>query len=1338
MRVLRRRAAAMSPREKHLVILLALGIITLAFYFIPTFIFVTLIIAVCCIVFYYLSGEPLPARLGLNPRPGVNLLSVLRRWLWGWGVTGVSVAARGRTKSGRNKTELRDAEGDFRERIVETGIYRRETLASDSFLFSPRDFLMGSYIGKPESPIAGSVRPRAGRNPREQLREKLSRPNHAVYSPNRRLSFAGEPLGTAGRFTITPQRHYPLQQQGASSVGVLPPVQWDLGFRKKNILSPRNSPAILSPVTVKIARPDHHHHSSPSLDHLSCAGLPRAPVDPCSRESVLKVLKESRKREVEDEDKSFTTEQKSKRRRNDSGGSAHSAFEPLLPNGTPSQLVPKPGNLKRGIASLAEDSIMKRSRTSSISSGSGAHAPRGTPGTRRNPIQSSYSSSLGLSQWKKRSAPSSPLSSPGSSRSETPEGASKRPREDDGLSPSSASSVRSDQAASDNPPVTSKLTPVPKVPVTTSTDSAGSGGKRKRKIQLVSSHRDDHISLPPPPELGYTITVKDLDEEKRAALSKIQKVLETPAPEPEKSASPPAAMTTQLGTSYSSTSTTTLSSLLAAPLPTASSSAIPVINLDPSPGSSVSTTPAAPNPLLEALKMKISIPSSATCAASTTPVQSSGLTLKVSTPVVTPQLPPASQSHSSSAGVAQPSAFTHVLGQVSKASSGTTPVTGTGLFGLASQISSPTASYTATATAPASSSASVGNTNPLLASGFKPIFSVTTTSTPAATSATESKPPAQNFKPIFGAATAGSGFGPPPPYTTTNPASTVSLSGGSSMFGSTSSTIVTPSGFPGMTNVPTCTASTSSIPTTQPAGQPAVKSLFGNWSAPSTTSTSSESVQAPNTGSTFQFGTATTTTAAAPAAANTTTSSNGAFAFGATQPDPQAANQKVFSFGQAAPSQNTTTASFGGFAMTNTAATTAAATTQSNFAFGKPSFQATAAQSTFGASTAAQSTFGSSAATAAQSTFGSSAATAAQSTFGSSAATAAQSTFGSSAATAAQSTFGSSAATAAQSTFGSSAATAAQSTFGSSAATAAQSTFGSSAATAAQSTFGSSAATAAQSTFGSAAAAQSTFGSAAAAQSTFGSAAAAQSTFGSAAAAQSTFGSAAAAQSTFGSAAAAQSTFGSSAAAPKQFSFGGSGAASSTPSNTAPPPFPFGSAAVTTATSFGTPAKPAFGASATGFAFGSTTAPSAAPSGFGAATQTQSSSAGFTFGSAAPQQAPSGPAQPAPGGFNFGAGMPCPQFGTPAPNNPAPQMGSFNFGAAATDKPAFGTSTPSFGQSAAAAGPIPFGSPGTPVQNFNAVPFGSPATPSFSIGAGSKPSGARQRLQARRQHNRKK
>ncbi|XP_006785271.1 nuclear envelope pore membrane protein POM 121 [Neolamprologus brichardi] len=1130
MRVLRRRVAAMSPREKHLLLLSALGLVTLAFYYIPTFLYVTLILAVCCIVCYYHSGEPLPARLGPNPRGGLNVPAVLRRWLWSWEATGVSVPARGRAKSsGSNRAELRESEGHLSQRLAESGVYRKESLSSESFLFSPRDFLMGSYIGKPESPTADSGRRRAVRNPREQLREKLARPNHAVYTPNRRLSFAGETPGAASRFTITPQRHYPLQQPGVSSVGILPPVKWD-GFRKKNILSPRNSPAALSPVTVKIARPDH---SSP--------------------------------------------------RRNDSGGSAHSAFEPLLPNGTPSQLVPKPGSLKRGMTSVTEESIMKRSRTSSISSGSGAHAPRGTPGTRRNAIQSSYSSSLGLNQWKKPSAPSSPLSSPGSSRCQTPEGISKRPREDDTQSPSSASSAKSDHTSMDNTLVSFKLAPLPKVHLNTSSDSGGSG-KRKRKIQLVSSNRDDHISLPPPPELGYTVTVKDLDEEKRAAISKIQKVLETPAPEPEKTVSPSATTSTLPApsagsTATATTSTTTLSSLLAAPLPT-SSSATPVINLDPNPVSSAGTVPAAPNPLLEALK-KASAPSptSATSASSvsvsTTPAQPSVSILKASTTVASPQIPAVSQS--SSVGVQQSSAFAQVLlGQVSQAASSTPPMAS--LFGVASQVGASSASSTSNSTAvtaaPASSSASVSNTNPLMASGFKPIFAVTaTTTTTSATSASENKPPVQNFKPIFGDATAATGFGQPPSLASAKAASTISsTSSTASVFGgSTSSNTAGPSLFSGLTTTTTTAGtSTGSLPTSQPAPQPAMKSLFGNWNTTSTTSTTNSALnQAQNAVGTIQFGTATTTTAAAtapapgPATASTTTSSQGTFAFGATQPDAQAASQKVFTFGQAARNQNTTTASFGGFAMGNTVSTAAPATTQSTCNFGKSSFEAPAAQTTFG----------------------------------------------------------------------------------------------------------------------------------------------------------------------------------STAAAPKPFTFGGSGASSTPASNPSPAPFNFGATPTTTAATFGTPAKPAFGASTAGFAFGGTAAPSAAPSAppsFGAATQAQSSSTPtFGFGSAAPQPAPSGPAQPASGGFNFGSGMPCPQFGTPVSNNPAPQMGSFNFGAAATDKPAFGTSTPSFGQSAAG-GPIPFGSPGTPLQGFNAVQFGSPATPSFSIGAGSKTPGARQRLQARRQHNRKK
>lgn len=102
-----------------------------------------------------------------------------------------------------------------------------------------------------------------------------------------------------------------------------------------------------------------------------------------------------------------------------------------------------------------------------------------------------------------------------------------------------------------------KVAPKSEAPVATSTsDSGGGSGKRKRKIQLVTTNRGDQISLvsykaaidthfhhtfalwifitvtlslqPPPPELGYTITVKDLDMEKKAALSQIQKVLEEP------------------------------------------------------------------------------------------------------------------------------------------------------------------------------------------------------------------------------------------------------------------------------------------------------------------------------------------------------------------------------------------------------------------------------------------------------------------------------------------------------------------------------------------------------------------------------------------------------------------------------------------------------------------------------------------------------------------------------------------------------------------------------------------------------------------------------------------
>lgn len=115
-----------------------------------------------------------------------------------------------------------------------------------------------------------------------------------------------------------------------------------------------------------------------------------------------------------------------------------------------------PGSLKIGSPSQLDESTMKRSRTSSISSGSGIQAPKKTPGscTSRNAIYSSYSSTGGLPKVKlsllhnsthssvevkqrskalppwlpfqKRRLPlSPPVSSSGSSRPRTPEGPSK-------------------------------------------------------------------------------------------------------------------------------------------------------------------------------------------------------------------------------------------------------------------------------------------------------------------------------------------------------------------------------------------------------------------------------------------------------------------------------------------------------------------------------------------------------------------------------------------------------------------------------------------------------------------------------------------------------------------------------------------------------------------------------------------------------------------------------------------------------------------------------------------------------------------------------------------------
>ncbi|XP_012860997.2 nuclear envelope pore membrane protein POM 121C [Echinops telfairi] len=286
---------------------------------------------------------------------------------------------------------------------------------------------------------------------------------------------------------------------------------------------------VCSPVTVRIAPPDSKSVRSPVPEQIISSTLtpPSGNVpDPCAKEVVLSALKERKKRMVEEDDQLFPDGQENKRRRHDSSGSGHSAFEPLVANGVPAAFVPKPGSLKRGFhPQSSDDHLTKRSRTSSGSSFTSTCAG-GIPSSSRNAIASSYSSTRGFSQpWKRRGPSSSPLSSPASSRSQTPERPAKKSRDEEtSQQPSDAPPPLTDREAQGesvaDPAVRKKQA------MRTSPSMQGSVGQRKRKTPLLPSRRGDQLTLPPPPQLGYAITAEDLDLEKKTSLQWFNRVFE--------------------------------------------------------------------------------------------------------------------------------------------------------------------------------------------------------------------------------------------------------------------------------------------------------------------------------------------------------------------------------------------------------------------------------------------------------------------------------------------------------------------------------------------------------------------------------------------------------------------------------------------------------------------------------------------------------------------------------------------------------------------------------------------------------------------------------------------
>ncbi|NWU97934.1 P121C protein, partial [Upupa epops] len=1062
-----------------------------------------------------------------------------------------------------------------------------------------------------------------------------------------------------------PRRRYPLPQASSPTPMLLPLARWESCSPRSAPWARRSAP-LRSPVTVRIARPAACIARSPALEQLvSPVAFPvNNSPDPCARETVLNAIKQSRKRAVEreeeeEESQTFGNNQEMKRRRHDSSGSGQSAFEPLVANGAPTSLIPKPGSLKRSLVSHCLDECSnKRSCTSSISSLNTTYSG-GIPSSIRNAIASSYSSSQGLSQlWKGTGVSVSPLSSPVSSRSQTPDRPIKKAREEEVHRSNTSTPVKSDKELHTEKAVE---TPVRKKRNSLSPPSvSGSSGKRKRKIQLLSSRHGEQLALPPPPQLGYSITSEDLDAEKKAAFQWFNKVLEdktdaVPSTTAETTAvfKPLAFATTTSGPAPVSTvsALTSTSSFLDSLKKLQNSQAVPAPT-DPT-GAAVASQPpsSAAQPPAPAVSLESSslpatsadikpVPALSTLAPAALPALGVQPPSSLAPPVVTelgetpskppsfpkpsilfgmPKLPPASQPVSAAAAdvpttaaaaptttAAAPAAAPTTTTAVPSAAAPTTiaaPTTTSTpvfkpIFGAVPK-SEGTAPCTAVVSATVAVSASSGPSLPSSSTMFKPIFgNIATASSPAKASPFTFKPTAQL-------------------------ASAADLPA--------ASTATTLAGFTGLPNVIFTTAATTA--TTQSSStDSAIKPVFSFGLNPpaSTGPTTSLTVTAATSTSTSQPFLFRGPGSSGPSTENSFASPGPVFQFGKPPPATVTATTSVsggLAFGQA-PSNTTapttTTVSFTIFGGTTVTTSTPTTTTQVLLTFGS---SISAFDSSFSANAKPPPPYPGA---PSQPTFST---PAAESQVAASKPTAGPASF--------TPTFN----------FGASTAQSAQAAFGSSA----QPAFGT---TTTQGSFGTSS---------------------------------------------------------------SQMAFGTTTSV---FSFG---TATTTTAS-------FGSSTQTTSSSTGTSV---FGTNPSLFTFGASAQPGPSASTFGISTPALNSGSPamtFNFGAgqsgATPAATPFGSSltQSALGAQNQSTPF---AFAVPSTPNNKPAFG-------ATPAPTFGQSTPMTGAVGSGSSSLSFVSSSTPAPGFGGVGASfSSSTPAFSIGAGSK-TGGRQRLQARRQHSRKK
>ncbi|XP_033924584.1 nuclear envelope pore membrane protein POM 121 isoform X2 [Melopsittacus undulatus] len=313
----------------------------------------------------------------------------------------------------------------------------------------------------------------------------------------------------------TVRRRYPLPPDRSPGTVFLP-VRWDSQMPRGSPWARRPAP-LRSPVTVKVAGLAH----SPALTQQILARnfQDKSSPDPCAKETVLSAIKECRKRPLQQEDnQALGSDHDNKRRRCGGSESGQLAIKTPEANGAPASLVPKPEAMKRDLDSHHSEEYSK----SNFSSPSKTYTA-GIPGSERNAIASSYSSSRGLPQVKRRCLSVSPQSSTASSCCEMPEWPLKKGREREMRHSKTCTPVKLDKAVQMEEAVEraeQKRQQSPSPP-----PSPGNGRPRKRSICLLVPWDNEPLVLPPGPDPGYPITEEIIEEERKAAQQRLHRLL---------------------------------------------------------------------------------------------------------------------------------------------------------------------------------------------------------------------------------------------------------------------------------------------------------------------------------------------------------------------------------------------------------------------------------------------------------------------------------------------------------------------------------------------------------------------------------------------------------------------------------------------------------------------------------------------------------------------------------------------------------------------------------------------------------------------------------------------